>query len=159
MNADEFIVRTGKRGDARAAARLWVMSAEEHTTYDTVYTTAPDAEKTMRSFLEDLAAGGFSRLFVAEVAGEIVGFASGEIREGSLAFDARTWASVEDVYVLPEFRSFGIGRTLLAACREWAMDKGANGITLQVAARNSRARKFYEDLNFREISVYQILEF
>lgn len=159
MSANEFIVRTGKRSDSSAAARLWVMSAEEHTTYDTVYTTAPGAEKTMRSFLDELANSGFSRLFVAEIDSEIVGFASGELREGSPAFDARTWASVEDVFVLPEFRSLGIGRALLAACREWAMDKSANGITLQVAARNARARKFYEELGFREISVYQILEF
>jgi hypothetical protein len=55
MSANEFIVRTGKRSDASAAARLWVMSAEEHTTYDTVYTTATGAEKTMRSFLDELA--------------------------------------------------------------------------------------------------------
>ncbi len=159
MSADEFVVRTGKRTDAPTAARLWVMSAEEHTAYDTVYTTAPNAEKTMRRFLDDLSTSGYSCLFVAEVAGDIVGFASGELREGSSAFDARTWAAVEDVYVLPKLRSRGIGRALLAACRNWAQDKGANGITLQVAAKNERARKFYDELGFREISVYKILEF
>lgn len=159
MNAREFIVRTGKKGDTAAAARLWVMSAEEHTAYDSVYTTAPDAEKTMRRFLEDLTTGGYSRLFVAEIEGDVIGFASGEVREGSPAFDARTWVAVEDVYVLPEYRSRGIGRALLAACREWALDRDASGITLQVAARNARARDFYENLGFREVSVYQILEF
>ena len=152
-------MRTGKRADAAAAARLWVMSAEEHTAYDTVYTTAPGAEKTMKTFLDDLSTGGFSSLFVAEVEGTVVGFASGELREGSPAFDARTWAAIEDVFVLPEYRSLGVGRALISACREWAVEKGANGITLQVASRNARARKFYEELGFREISVYQILEF
>ncbi len=159
MSAGEFIVRTGKRADAAAAARLWVMSAEEHTAYDSVYTTAPGAEKTMKSFLDDLSTGGFSSLFIAEIDETVIGFASGELREGSPAFDARTWAAVEDVFVLPEYRSRGIGRALISACREWALDKGANGITLQVAARNDRARRFYGELGFREISVYQILEF
>jgi ribosomal protein S18 acetylase RimI-like enzyme len=30
---------------------------------------------------------------------------------------------------------------------------------LQVAADNTRARKFYEELSFREVSVYQVKEF
>jgi ribosomal protein S18 acetylase RimI-like enzyme len=154
-----FTVRPGRRDDAAAAAHLWVQSAEEHTVYDPVYATAPDAEKVMRRFLADLSSSSHSYLFVAERNGEVVGFLSGELREGSPAFKPKTWAAVEDVYVVPEHRSLGIGHALFEECRKWAEQKGADGISLQVAAGNTRARKFYEELGFHEVSVYQVKEF
>ena len=159
MEETNFTLRPGRRDDAAAAARLWVMSAEVHTLYDSVYTTAPDAEKVMRRFLADLSSSSHSCLFVAESDGEVVGFLSGELREGSPAFSPKTWTAVEDVYVRPDHRGSGIGRSLFEACQEWARKKGANGISLQVAADNTRARRFYKELNFRVVSVYQVKEF
>jgi GNAT superfamily N-acetyltransferase len=89
----------------------------------------------------------------------MVGFVSGELREGSPTFLPKTWASVDDVFVHPAYRNVGIGRALIASVEGWARRKGANGVSLQVAAANVRGRKFYEDLGFREISVYEVLEF
>ena len=155
-----FTVRPGRRNDAAEAARLWIRSAEEHARYDHVYVAAPNAEKTMRRFLADLSVNSsYSCLFVAEKDGVMIGFLSGELREGSPAFETRTWAAVEDIYVVPEYRSLGVGRTLFEECQEWAREKRANGVSLQVAVANHRARKFYEELGFREVSVYQVKEF
>jgi len=53
----------------------------------------------------------------------------------------------------------GVGRALLASVGTWAQERRADGISLQVAAANERGRKFYEGLGFREISVYEVLEF
>jgi ribosomal protein S18 acetylase RimI-like enzyme len=52
-----------------------------------------------------------------------------------------------------------MGRALLKSVEAWARERGADGISLQVAAANGRGRKFYEDLGFREVSVYEVLEF
>jgi GNAT superfamily N-acetyltransferase len=155
----DFTIRPGRRDDAAEAARLWMRSAEEHTAHDRVYETAPGAEKTMRRFLSDVANSGYSFLFVAAAGDRTVGFISGELRQGSPTFLPRTWASVDDVFVEPAYRSRGMGRALLQSVRDWAQERGADGISLQVAAANARGRKFYEDLGFREISVYQVLEF
>jgi GNAT superfamily N-acetyltransferase len=155
----DFTIRAGRKDDAAEAARLWMRSAEEHTAHDRVYETSPGAEKTMRRFLADVANSGYSFLFVAAAGDRTVGFISGELRQGSPTFLPRTWASVDDVFVEPEYRNRGMGRALLQSVRDWAQERGADGISLQVAAANSRGRKFYEDLGFREISVYQVLEF
>ena len=155
----EFIIRPGRREDAAEAARLWMQSAREHTAHDRVYETAPGAEKTMRRFLADVANSGYSFLFVAVAGDRTVGFISGELRQGSPTFRPKTWASVDDVFVEPEYRNRGMGRALLQSAKFWAQEKGADGISLQVAAANSRGRKFYEELGFREISVYQVFEF
>ncbi len=159
----DLTIRPGRREDARDAARLWVQSAREHAEYDGVYTPAPDAERTMRRFLADLAAGPFSCLLVAVHTGpdageRVIGFLSAELREGSPTFNPKTWASIDDIFVAPEYRSQGAGRALLEGCRDWAHEKEADGVSLQVAAANSRARKLYENLGFREISVYEVLE-
>jgi GNAT superfamily N-acetyltransferase len=134
-------------------------SAEEHTAHDRIYATSPGAEGVMRRFLADLAGSSYSFLFVAESAGSTVGFISGELREGSPAFRSKIWASVDDVFVEPEHRNLGVGRALLESVETWAKERGAHGISLQVAAANKRGRKFYEELGFREISVYEVLEF
>ena len=155
----DFIIRPGRREDAAEAARLWMRSAGEHTDHDQIYATAPGAERVMRRFLADLTASSHTFLFVAESGGQTVGFISGELREGSPTFRQRTWASVDDVFVEPDSRNLGIGRALIQSVEAWAKERGANGISLQVAAANRRGRKFYEELGFREVSVYEVLEF
>ncbi len=159
MESEDFTIRPGRRDDAAEAARLWMHSAEEHTAHDPVYETAPGAEKTMRRFLADLASSGHSFLFVAVSGGRVVGFISGELREGSPTFLPKTWASVDDVFVEPGHRNRGMGRAFIKSVEAWAKERGASGVSLQVAAANARARRFYEDLGFREISVYEVLEF
>ena len=154
-----FTIRPGRREDAEAAARLWVQSAEEHTAHDRIYATAPGAERVMRRFLADLASSGHSFLFVAQSDERVVGFISGELREGSPTFRQRTWASVDDVFVEADHRNLGIGRALLEGVEAWAKERRADGISLQVAAANARGRKFYDELGFREVSVYEVLEF
>jgi len=154
-----FTIRPGRREDAAEAARLWMQSAEEHTAHDPIYTTSSGAERVMRRFLADLTGSSHSFLFVAEVAGKTVGFVSGELRESSPTFHPKTWASVDDVFVEPDYRNLGVGRALLESVKTWAKERDADGVSLQVAAANERGRKFYEELGFREISVYEVLEF
>ena len=155
----EFTIRAGRKEDAAEAARLWMQSAGEHRVHDKVYETSPDAEKTMRRFLADMANSSYSFLFVAVTEGKTVGFISGELRQGSPTFLPKTWASVDDVFVETEHRSCGMGHALLQSVKTWAHERDADGISLQVAAANARGRKFYQDLGFREISVYEVLEF
>lgn len=162
MENSGYNIRPGRREDAADAARLWVRSAEEHASYDPVYTVSSEAERTMRRFLADLTSSSHTFLFLATsdegLDEEIIGFISGELREGSPTFHPKTWASVDDVYVTPEYRSRGIGKAFIERVKDWSREKGASGVSLQVAAANERGRSFYQDLGFREVSVYEVLE-
>ena len=139
MKETNYTVRPGRRDDAAAAARLWVMSAEEHTLYDSVYNTAPDAEKVMRRFLADLSSSSHSCLFVAESGGEVVGFLSGELREGSPAFNPKTWAAVEDVYVTPSGPE--IKAPTVSLCRSPPTTPGPANSTKSSASERSPCTK------------------
>jgi len=155
----DFTIHPGRREDAAQAARLWMQSAREHTSHDPIYVTAPGAERVMRRFLANLTSSNHAFLFVAEYDGRTIGFASGELRESSPTFRPKTWATVDDVFVEPDYRNLGVGRALVESVKAWAKERGADGVSLQVAAANERGRKFYEDLGFREVSVYEVLEF
>jgi GNAT superfamily N-acetyltransferase len=155
----DFTIRSGRREDAADAARLWMQSAKEHTSHDPIYTTSPGAERVMQRFLADLTSSSHAFLFVAEYDGRTVGFVSGELRESSPTFRPKIWASVDDVFVESNYRNLGVGRALVEGVKAWAKERGADGVSLQVAAANARGRKFYEDLGFREVSVYEVLEF
>ena len=159
MESRDFTIRPGRRDDAAEAARLWMQSASEHTSHDPIYVAAPGAERVMRRFLADLTSSSHAFLFVADYDGRTIGFVSGELRESSPTFSPKTWASVDDVFVEPDYRNLGVGRTLVESVKSWAKERGADGVSLQVAAANERGRKFYEDLGFREVSVYEVLEF
>ncbi len=162
MENPGYNIRPGRREDAGDAARLWVRSAEEHASYDPIYTVSTEAERTMRRFLADLTSSSHTFLFVATSGEspeeEIIGFISGELREGSPTFNPKTWASVDDVYVVPAHRSRGIGKALLEKVEEWSRERRASGVSLKVAAANERGRNFYRELGFREVSVYEVLE-
>jgi GNAT superfamily N-acetyltransferase len=159
VDNSDFTIRSGRREDAADAARLWMQSAKEHTAHDPIYTTSAGAERVMQRFLADLTSSSHAFLFVAEYDGRTVGFVSGELRESSPTFRPKTWASVDDVFVEPNYRNLGVGRALVESVKVWAKERGADGVSLQVAAANERGRKFYEDLGFREVSVYEVLDF
>jgi ribosomal protein S18 acetylase RimI-like enzyme len=65
---------------------------------------------------------------------------------------------VQDLYILPEARGTGIGRTLLARAEAMARASwGSTYTTLIVDRRNSQARAFYARLGFADRGDYDLL--
>ncbi|WP_448207327.1 N-acetyltransferase family protein [Azospirillum sp. sgz302134] len=85
---------------------------------------------------------------IAELDGAPVGFA--------LCFrNYSTWLGragifVEDLYVTPEARRFGVGRKLLAAVARRAVELGCQRVDLNVLHWNP-ARDFYDRIGFRHL--------
>ncbi|XP_077361192.1 thialysine N-epsilon-acetyltransferase-like [Festucalex cinctus] len=50
---------------------------------------------------------------------------------------------LEDLYVMPEFRGFGIGQNLLSTLAKVAREKQCVQLELNVLGQNSRSRSFY----------------
>ena len=80
---------------------------------------------------------------VAEVDGELVGFAAGiTLAEPKLDFDAELTA----LYLLPSVQRAGIGRRLLAQVATTLAAAGAPDMLVWVLAQNRKARDFFEGL-------------
>ena len=109
-------------------AYLAAMKIEESTAlWDKVLTAAPNSTNT----------------FVAEIDGQVAGFASGhmlpEPRHGMNA-------ELNAVYLVRDAQRAGVGRRLVAAVAAAQQAHGATGLIVWVIAGNKGARAFYEAL-------------
>jgi ribosomal protein S18 acetylase RimI-like enzyme len=92
--------------------------------------------------------------FVAEMAEELVGFAHVNIRDTPPIpiLLPRRYAVVDSIVVKSGLQKRGIGRMLMDRMQEWAIEKGATSIELNVYEFNETAISFYEGLGYQTIS-------
>jgi GNAT superfamily N-acetyltransferase len=74
--------------------------------------------------------------------------------KGFSTFAARPLINIHDFAVLPDRRGLGIGRTMLAAIEQKAIELGCCRLTLETQENNHRARKIYEAGGFSR-ALYQ----
>jgi len=85
---------------------------------------------------------------MAELDGAPVGFAL-TFRNYS-TWEGRAGLFVEDLYVQPHARKFGVGRKLLAAVAQRAVERGCRRVDLNVLNWNP-ARGFYDRIGFKQL--------
>jgi len=68
------------------------------------------------------------------------------------------WSSITRVFILPDFRGKGLGKTIVAAALESSFEQGANKAVLQVEASNVTAIGVYESLGFDFHHTYSFME-
>jgi L-amino acid N-acyltransferase YncA len=136
-------IRKATADDAQAMGRVHV--ASWRTTYPGIVPEAAlaslDAGEREAMWLQGIEERAFP-ILVAEVAGEVVGFASGgKLREPIAEFDGEIYA----IYLLQSAQGQGIGRLLLRNLAQMLVDEGFRSAVVWVLAQNL-ARRFYERL-------------
>jgi ribosomal protein S18 acetylase RimI-like enzyme len=104
-----------------------------------------------RARAKRLAEGAQAVGFVATETGRVVGFIAGfvgQYRDGATHGEARDTVTLTRAWVDPQVRRTGVGRALARAVEDWACDKGARMLELQVTENNGPAIQFYESLGF-----------
>ncbi|MBI5952724.1 MAG: GNAT family N-acetyltransferase [Chloroflexi bacterium] len=90
-----------------------------------------------------------SAIFIAEdETGKRAGFLHIQIQTDY--FNGSKVVYISDVAVDSSFEGQGVGRILLDQAEAWAREQGCSLLTLYVFSNNSRARKVYEKLGFKE---------
>lgn len=84
---------------------------------------------------------------VAEADNQIVGYCGVFLPAPGVEADVLTIA------VLPDFRRQGIAREFMRQIEEWAKDRGASALMLEVERSNSAAIGLYKSLGYLQISV------
>ncbi|MEM2146283.1 MAG: GNAT family N-acetyltransferase [Candidatus Jordarchaeaceae archaeon] len=108
-----------------------------------------NADRWIR-FIEETVAEGRGFLIIAEWDDEIIGFTFATIsRMFPLDVTEHAVGTINDVYVLPEFRGRGVGKRMVAECLEKFKARGVKNVRLSVLAENKAAIKLYEKLNFK----------
>lgn len=92
--------------------------------------------------------------FVAEMGDEMVGFVHIIVRDTPPIpiVIPRRYAIVDSIVVKSSFQKRGIGRKLMDQMQEWAIEKGATSVELNVYEFNETAISFYESLGYQTFS-------
>jgi GNAT superfamily N-acetyltransferase len=128
-------IRTARPDDLEALVRLLGILFSIEADF------RPDAERQRRGLALMLSEPERRIVFVAELAGEVVGMVTVQLvvstAEGGPA------ALVEDMVVDPAQRFRGTGRRLLGAAVSWAGKRGATRLQLLADRENDAALRFY----------------
>lgn len=100
-----------------------------------------------RTFIAERMAGNESAIFLVEdESGEALGFV--QLYPTFSSIDAhRTWL-LSDLFTTPAARGRGVGRLLMNAARDFAVETGAKGLVLETATDNFTAQGLYESLGW-----------
>jgi len=139
-------IRRASVADAEAIAQVRIDSwrASYRGIMPDAYLDGMKTEESTRLWTRVLSAGSDAACtFVAEIDGELVGFAAGiTLAEPKLEFDAELTA----LYILPSAQRAGIGRRLLTQVAATLAAAGAPDMLVWVLAQNAKAREFYAHL-------------
>jgi ribosomal protein S18 acetylase RimI-like enzyme len=134
---------------AEPGARDVALVAPLFDSYRQFYGKAPDA-KVAETFIHDRLQAKESVIFLAEAgaegAREPVGFVQLYPSFSSVT-PCRIWV-LNDLFVIPDARGQGVGRALLEAARQHAIQTGAKRLTLETMAENRAAWSLYEGLGY-----------
>ncbi len=141
--SENYILRTARISDAAGIARVQVetwRAAYRNLMPDAVLDGLSVERSTLRwqGNLASLPPENYC--FVAEVSGEVAGFAAGgPDRDQDADYSGELYA----IYVLPQYQGRGLGKALLRAAAGWLVQHGHRRMLLWVLKDNAPARAFY----------------
>lgn len=149
-------IRPAALDDLDELLDIYLSSAAHHVALDPDYYALPDraaAAERLRAIIEDDGQMGY---LAAAAGGRVVGSVSIALlptpSAGSMVAPVPT-AEV-GIAVLDDARSAGVGTALMAAAEAWAAARGVRVILLDMSARNTAAKRFYERLGYGVTGLY-----
>lgn len=145
MTSKPLVRRADLASDADAAAVLALLDAYAR---DPMGDDEPLADEVRERLIPALREHPTTLVWLAFVDEEPVGIVTSFV--GFSTFRARPLINLHDVAVLPETRGKGVGRALLKAVEDHAVEAGYCKLTLEVLENNPRAKGLYESVGFRQ---------
>lgn len=91
--------------------------------------------------------------FIAELNHQPVGYLNGFIKSQGYRLTTIKVAELENIAVLPEFQSQGIGSQLITEFKKWAKKQNVTHININVFYQNKQAIKLYKKLGLKPIDI------
>ncbi len=88
---------------------------------------------------------------LAEEDGKLVGYIAAAPK--NISYRKSKFFEIENMGVIPEYRSKGIGSQLIQKCLEWAKNKGFQKLFVNAYFQNAKAIDFYKRNGFSEIDI------
>jgi diamine N-acetyltransferase len=88
---------------------------------------------------------------LVEEDGKLVGYIAA--RQKKIDYRKSSYIEIENMGVIPEYRSKGIGSELIRKCLVWAKEHGFQKVYVSAYFHNSKAVEFYKRNGFSEIDM------
>ncbi len=141
-------IRPARPGDAPAIARLWREMMNFHISADPRFTVVPSAEVLCEKYARAVMDRSDYRIFVADLDGEVVGYAMGIILANPEMFTLAEYGFLAEMCVREDLRHSGIGHDLWEAEESWFRSVGIKVVQLNVSVNNPKALNFWTQLGF-----------
>lgn len=134
-----MVITTTSTDDVDAIVDQWVALARDQRAYESHIAPENNRSAVREAALRRIVSG---ELLVAREDGGLAGFVMFTTESGQYEQDVQR-GIVQNLYVVPDHRSQGIGAALLTAAEEHLAESGVDCVALNVMANNEDARRFY----------------
>ncbi|MCP3144661.1 GNAT family N-acetyltransferase [Pyxidicoccus xibeiensis] len=147
-------LRPAKPSDAPALGRMGAALARQHHDFDPQRFMLPDdVESGYRWWLGKEAQNKKAVVIVAELDGEVVGYAYGRIEEVDWNMLLDRCGGFHDIWVDEKVRRVGVGVLLAEELMKRLTALGVPRVVLHTAARNEAAQRMFAKLGWRPTMV------
>lgn len=91
-------------------------------------------------------------VYIALAQNRIVGYLAGSINVQD-SYVTKSLAEVENLFILEDYRKYGIGSKLLAEFKQYCLENNIEEIKVTASAKNLDAIKFYNKNGFNEFEI------
>lgn len=153
---EKIIIRKAETKDLADIFRLNLdLFKKEHKEYDDKLNLNWTYGKVGKGYFKKRIFEKDGFVVVAENDGKIVGYLCGGIK--TRPFDYRKikkYASLENTVVDKKFRNHGIGKKMAGEFLKWCQEKKADCVSVDVKAKNEKAKRFYRKLGFKDYNLF-----
>jgi ribosomal protein S18 acetylase RimI-like enzyme len=129
------------------------LSAKESEEFDSTinpeWSSTEEAKDYFRERINE--ENGFA--IVIENEGQVVGYALGSITDAEACREDLEIAELGSMYIMPEYRSQGIGTELMEQFTSWSEEKDADRLRVEATAQNKDAIRFYRENGFEDYAL------
>lgn len=129
------------------------LCAKERAEFDAAIIADYPFSAVGKMYYEQRIAAATGCMLVALIDGAIVGYLCGGLIKGESYRALPMIAELENMFVLEEHRSRGVGGELCDAFFAWCKKQGVNKVKVSASAQNAAAIAFYRRRGFQEYAL------
>lgn len=152
-------LRPAQVDDTARIVALWQESMELAGNYEAVFRMADNGAAVFTDFVAQcLQNPAQHAVLVADVNQCIAGYGIVVLQTTHPYFEPMPYAYITDLDIAAKFRRQGIGEQILAALKDWCVEKGVQRIEIGVSSRNPLASHFWSKQGFATYFETQYLQ-
>ena len=141
-------VRPATPADLAFVVELRMALLREHGNNPIYARLRADAPERARRIFSAQLSSPNERIFLAEAGGSVIGIIRCVESSGSPLLDPSRYAYISSAYVRPEARRRGALRALVAAARNWCVERGLDEARLHSVADDEGSNRAWDALGF-----------